>query len=150
MLSMGCDRETACSALGVTVEQLQAAQQANPGFSRRMLKAEGRAEVHRMHVLHLATKDEKNWRAATWWLERRSRQRLDSRKSKSISTVELQKFIEGLADILYKAVTSEEDRERVVRRLSEVAHAIEAELAEEEWFAEGDVTEDEEEAEEEK
>lgn len=130
MTAMGCDREMAAKGVGWTVGQLRHVLGDDPEFAQVLLRAEGQAELHRMRILHNATKDEKHWRAATWWLERRAQNRYARRISRSVTTVEIQEFIDELVDIVFAEVTREADRERLVTSLAALAHEWEHEVAE--------------------
>ncbi|MGI9457214.1 MAG: hypothetical protein ACR2NU_11680 [Aeoliella sp.] len=68
--SVGCPRETAAASVGVSVDQIEAEIQANPAFAARLHRAEAMIEITHMQNVRQASKEEKNWRASVWWLER--------------------------------------------------------------------------------
>lgn len=124
MISTGCDREMAAKGVGWTMERLREILGDDPEFAEELLRAEGQAEYHRMRNLHNATKEEKHWRAATWWLERRARSRY-ARQSRALTTVEIQELVDEMVDMVFLDVTREADRERLVTSLAEFALALE-------------------------
>lgn len=127
MLAMGCDREMAAKAVGWTVKRLRQVLKSDPEFEQVLLRAEGQAEFLRMKLLHVASKDEKNWRAATWWLERRAQKRYSRRTAKGLTTAEIQELIDELVEIVFREVTREDDRERLVTSLAALAITLEQE-----------------------
>jgi hypothetical protein len=127
-VSIGCDRAAACEVAGCTAQQLQQELELGPEFAEQLLRHEGGAEVLRMRTVHDALADAKNWRAAAWWLEQKAKKRLSRRNARQVSTVELQQYLGELIDLIVSEVRTEEDRERVLARLAEMANAIEADL----------------------
>lgn len=125
MASIGCDREMAAKTVGWTVSQLRQVLGDDPEFAQVLLRAEGQAEFQRMRILHNAIKEERNWRAATWWLERRAQNRYSRRMSRNVTTTEIQEFIDELVEMVFGAVTREADRERLVTCLAAFAQAWE-------------------------
>jgi hypothetical protein len=80
-------------------------------------------------VLHDAANDQKNWRAATWWLERRADRRYGRRKSRNVTTEEIQEFIDELVELVFAEVTREHDRERLVTSLAALAYGWEHDVS---------------------
>ena len=79
-----------------------------------------------MRTVHNAAGDEKYWRAATWWLEQKAKKRFSRCGARQVTTVEQQKYLGELIDVIFSEVTDDEDRERVLARLSEMANAIQS------------------------
>lgn len=131
-VSVGCDRAAACKVARCTMRQLRNELEQDTEFSEELLRLEGATELHRMRTLHNAAKEEKHWRAATWWLEQKAKKRFSRRQAKQVTTVELQQYLGEMIDLMFSEVASDEDRDRVVARLSEMAHAIQADLPAEE------------------
>lgn len=121
MVAVGCDRETAAKALGWTREQINEALQNDADFAREVLQAEGQAEFHHMRILHNAAKDEKHWRAATWWLEHRAKK--DDGRVSLLQAIaaQLDEFVEQLVKIVQVEVKADEDRKRLLARLQELS-----------------------------
>jgi hypothetical protein len=130
MVAFGCDREMAAKGVGWTVPELNQVLRDDPAFAQTLLRAEGQAEFHRMRLLHEVTKEEKNWRAATWWLERRGQRRYSTRHAKRVTTADIQEFIGVLVDMVFADVTREFDRERLVTSLLALARAWDEDMRE--------------------
>jgi len=126
MILMGCDREMAAKGVGWTVERLREVLRDDPELAEVLLRAEGHAEYQRMRALHNATKDEKHWRAATWWLERRAQNRY-ARRSRMVTIAEIQELVDEMVDMIFAGVTREADRERLVTNLAAFALSLEHE-----------------------
>lgn len=131
-VSVGCDRSTACKVARCSTRQLRNELKQDTKFCEELLRLEGAAELHRMRTLHNAAGEEKNWRAATWWLEQKTKKRFSRRRAKQVTTVELQQYLGELVDLMFSEVTSDEDRDRVSARLLEMAHAMQTDLPAEE------------------
>jgi hypothetical protein len=113
MVFVGCSREAAADAVGWSESQLRAELKADEPFALDLAWHEGLAELHHMKLVHKATKDEKNWRASTWWLDRRSRSRKEKSSKRVITPSEITEFIEELIEITFVHVKAEEDRDRL-------------------------------------
>ena len=124
MISMGCDRETACNYLGKTAVELHAELQCDNAFRRQLLRAEATPEFSHMRNLYNAAKDEKHWRASVWWLERRAPERYARRAPESISAAQLRQVIEELSEAIGCEVNDPQDRGRVLARLVQIAERL--------------------------
>ncbi len=125
---IGCDRETASKYLGCTSSQLQSALQQDPQFAKQLARAEATPEFIHMRNLHNAAKDEKHWRVSVWWLERCAPERYARRNPDAISESQLRQIIKQLADAIAGEVASQDDRQRLLTRLSKIACAVEDDL----------------------
>ncbi len=124
MISMGCDRETACNYLGKTAVELRAELQRDNAFRRQLLRAEATPEFSHTRNLYNAAKDEKHWRASVWWLERRAPERYAKRAPESITAAQLREVIEELTDVIISEVNDPQDRRRVLARLVQIAERL--------------------------
>ena len=118
---IGCDRETACRCVGRTPEELNSELQQDAEFSRQLHQAEGKAEVHHMRNLHVATQDSKQWRASVWWLEHYAAPRTESKEDDNFTLDQWQDFLTCLADLLFVEISDKRDAQRVLERLSDMA-----------------------------
>ena len=128
MLCVGCDRATAARAVGVKPRDVQAQVERDPDFAKELLRSEGTAELHRMKTVHNAASDEKYWRAATWWIEQKTKKRLARRKGKQVTAVEIHDFLSELQDIVFAEMHRGDERDRLLIRLYELAHVEDAAL----------------------
>ena len=120
MVAMGCDHEMGAKALGVTPEELDDLLSRDPQFAQELWQAEGQAEFHHMRTLHAAAKDEKYWRAATWWLERRAKRYASRPRTPQLSPALLDQYLETLAEILLEEVRDPAVQRRVLARLADL------------------------------
>ncbi len=127
VLQVGCDRQTACHFLGITARQLHEALQTNAEFQAKVLCAEASPEFNHMHNVFNASKDEKNWRASVWWLERNSPERYARSSPAALTTKQLQQAIDELADVLVQAVADPRDQQRLLDELGIFARQLEGE-----------------------
>lgn len=67
---LGCDRATAARCAGWTMAQLDRRLAADEDFRREIERSEAVLELSHLRNVQAAAKDEKNWRASVWWLER--------------------------------------------------------------------------------
>lgn len=124
IVSIGCDRETACKLLNCSPAQLQGELQQDAEFSAKLLRAEATAELNHMRNLHNAAKDEKNWRVSVWWLERCAADRYARRAPESVSAKELSSIVDELAEVIALEFTDQDDRWRLLNRLAQIARSV--------------------------
>jgi hypothetical protein len=117
MVLVGSSREVAAHSVGWSETKLRHELENDREFALDLARHEGGAELHHMNLVHKVTKDEKNWRASTWWLDRRARDRRDRASNRVITTDEIAEFIEGLARTIHAIVTVEADRDHLVTTL---------------------------------
>ncbi len=125
IVSVGCDRETACKYLSCTPAQLYQELKQDNQFAAKLLQGEAASELNHMRNLHNAAKDEKHWRASVWWLERRSPDRFGRRAAGAISQDTLRKVIEQFAEVVVTEISTVKDRQKVLKKLAEIAYTIE-------------------------
>ncbi len=119
ILSVGCDRETAANFVGCSPSAIVRAMRNDPGFATTVRRTEATAELSHMRTVQNATKDEKNWRASVWWLERRSPERFGSRSAGTVTARHLKAFLTILGEGLNSDIHDAADRERVMSRFKE-------------------------------
>lgn len=124
MISIGCDRETACNYLGKTAAELRLEIRNDAEFGKQLLRAEATPEFNHMRNLYQAAKDAKHWRASVWWLERRAPERYARRLPDSLTTNELCRFVEELAEAILSEVNNDQDRRRLLARLIELTDNV--------------------------
>ncbi len=124
MISMGCDRETACNYLGKTAEELRYELRHDLAFRKQLLRAEATPEFNHMRNLYKAAQDEKHWRASVWWLERRAPERYARRPPGALTAPQLRQVIEELAETIVGEVNNPQDRQRLLARLVLIAERL--------------------------
>jgi hypothetical protein len=125
ILTTGCDRQTAVDYVGCTLEELRQAMQLDAAFAGIVRRAEAAAEVRHMQNVEESAKQEKNWRASVWWLERRSPERFGARGPGAMTARQLKEFNAVLTAMLVEEVQNVADRRRIVERLSQVVAQLE-------------------------
>jgi hypothetical protein len=124
ILSVGCDRQTASDFLGCSLGDLRRAMRQNSTFAAQVRRAEARAELSHMQIVHESSSEKKNWRASIWWLERRSPERF-ARRAGAVTSRQLKAFVAILVDIFGDEIRDVEDRQRVGARLNRVVDSLE-------------------------
>ncbi|HEX4415168.1 MAG TPA: hypothetical protein VH107_16160 [Lacipirellulaceae bacterium] len=119
ILSVGCDRETAANFIGCLPADIVRAMRSDAEFNTSVRRTEAAAELNHMRTVQNAAKDEKNWRASVWWLERRSPERFGSRGAGTVTTRHLKAFLTLVAECLNSDIRDAADRERVMTRLKD-------------------------------
>lgn len=119
ILSVGCDRETAANFIGCSLAEIVRAMRSDAEFNASVRRTEAAAELNHMRTVQNAAKDEKNWRAAVWWLERRSPERFGSRGAGTVTARHLKAFLTLIGECLNSDIHDATDRERVMLRLKE-------------------------------
>ena len=124
MISIGCDRETACNYLGKTAGELRDQLRRDATFRRQLLRAEATPEFNHMRNLYNAAKEEKHWRASVWWLERRAPERYARRAPDALTATQLRLVIEELGETIVGEVSDSQDRQRLLARLIQIAEKV--------------------------
>ncbi len=122
--AVGCDRHIAARYLGCRPEELKAEIEADAAFARDLAQAEARAELTHVRNVQQAAQDDKHWRASVWWLERRAPERYGRRDAGAMSAIQVERFVKQVAQIIAEDVRHEEDRDRLMLRLDELASDV--------------------------
>jgi hypothetical protein len=134
ILSVGCDRETAANIVGCSPADIVRVMRNDLVFAATVRRTEAAAELSHMRTVQNAAKDEKNWRASVWWLERRSPERFGNRSAGTVTARHLKAFLTILGEGLNSDIHDAADRERVMSRLKEYQALVE-DLNESAWQA---------------
>lgn len=137
ILSVGCDRQTAADYVGCSLADFRREMERHPSFASDVCRAEAGAELNHMRIVKEASQEEKEWRAAVWWLERRSPERFGRRAAGAVTARQLKEFIGILVEILGEEVPSDELRQKVVARLESLAQSVERVLQDIQWDVAG-------------
>jgi hypothetical protein len=130
ILSVGCDRQTAADFIGCRLSDIRDGMQSDVQFLTHVRRVEAGAELTHMRCVQEATKEKKDWRAAVWWLERRSPERFGRRSPGAVTARQLKTFVTILIDTLSSEITHPDDRQRVMNRIREIGDAVEKLLRE--------------------
>lgn len=124
VLTVGCSLKTAADYLGSRPEVIRRTARRDPQFAEQLAKSEAVCEVSALTQLGKALKDERNWRAVTWLLERRFPERYGRRKPRSASSRQLAQLMLQLVDVVAQEIGDEQDRRRVVERMRSVVQGL--------------------------
>jgi len=121
IISLGGDHETAAATVGLTLDELRQALEADPTLAARVRRAESMVEVLHLQYLRAAAQDPRNWRVSVWLLERCVPHRYAPRRAEAITPRQLNEYLQRLARVIDQEVTSPEDRARLRARLTRLA-----------------------------
>jgi hypothetical protein len=125
ILSAGCDRETATNGVGCSLDELRREMTRNHEFAIEVRRAEAACELTHMQNVRSAAREDKNWRASVWWLERRAPERYGRRDAGVVTTRQLESFLSQLVSTITAEVHDDEDRVRLVARLQQIVESLE-------------------------
>ena len=100
-----------------------------------MGRAEAGAELSHLRVVQEAAKDVKNWRASTWWLERRAPDRYGPRGAGVVTARQLKAYIAILANVIRGGDQGEMDAAQVITRLKSFSESVDQLLRNERMLA---------------
>ncbi|TWT85580.1 hypothetical protein Pla123a_03870 [Posidoniimonas polymericola] len=120
LAAVGCRRETAARFVGRTVAEIAEVTEADPEFAVRLCRAEATVELAHMRCVQQAIRDEKNYRAAIWWLENAAPEGYLRRTTDALSRAELNKLLAAIIAAIESEVARPEERDALAGRLSEL------------------------------
>ena len=119
ILSAGCSRAAAARCIRRTPYLLRREIVEDTQFAEQVAKAEEGIELFYLSRIRTAAQKEQHWRAAAWVLERRLPNRYGVKKPESLTTEQVQKFMTTCLQILAEELPNDEQREKILNRLSE-------------------------------
>jgi hypothetical protein len=122
-LTVGCDRQTAADYVGCSLADIRHNMEHDPRFVAEVRRAEARCELSYMRCVQEVVANKKEWRAAVWWLERRSPERF-ARRPDAVTSRQLKMFVTLLIDIIKHDVTNAEDLGRIVAHMQSIAESV--------------------------
>jgi hypothetical protein len=99
-LARGHSNEMAADYAGCTLEMIQKEELFDHAFAERCAHSRLRSEIVLLQRMTNATDDKKNWRAASWLLERLYPERYARRKPRTYTRAQLEEHLSGLGQIL--------------------------------------------------
>lgn len=130
ILAAGCDRQTAVDYLGRTLADLHGSMRHDAAFAQEVRRAEAMVELAHMRIVQDCAKEEKNWRASVWWLERHSPERFGGRPSGAMTSRQLRAFVSMLVDIFREELRDTSERRRLIERFNDIIKHLEQTLCE--------------------
>ncbi len=124
VVSLGATLETAARYFKREPSELVDELVDDPEFQREVKQAQEQAEVFFLKQVKSAALDAKNWRAATWSLERLYPDRYGKIKAASISLDELRALVERLRDTISEEFEAPQDREKIEAKIDALLDAL--------------------------
>ncbi len=121
VLAMGGSRAVAAQYVGCHVITIRRRAKRDPDFALALERAVSQHEITNLANINKAGKDGRYWRAAAWALERAYPERYGARKPRTVTVDQLGKVLSQFADSILENVTDDEQRRRILERLSELA-----------------------------
>ena len=117
LLSVGCSRRTAARYVNCTQKAIDELAQANPEFAEKLRKAEANLEIESIKNMFNAAKQEKNWRASAWLLERKSPDEFLKKKPDVIPAGLLDTLLNRIVTLLIEECPAAVQRKGLLKKL---------------------------------
>ncbi len=117
ILALGGTRKMAVEYAGCTKAQVQTECKNNPFFAERLRLSELRPEIELLRAMFTAATDPKQWRAATWTLERFYPRRYGKQRRDEISSKDLVSFIKRIEQVLEQEIADHATRRKIIEQL---------------------------------
>ena len=117
LLSVGCSRRTAARYVNCTQKAIDELAQANPEFAEKLRRAEANLEIESIKNMFNAAKQEKNWRASAWLLERKSPEEFLKKKPDVIPTGLLDTLLNRIVTLLIEECPAAVQRKGLLKKL---------------------------------
>lgn len=124
VVSLGATLETAARYFKREPREIVDEIAADAEFQRDFQQAREQAEVFFLKQVKSAAQDAKNWRAATWSLERLYPDRYGRLKADSVSVDELRALFERLRETIAAEFQEPADREKIEAKLDALLNAL--------------------------
>ena len=117
LLSVGCSRRTAARYVNCTQKAIDELAQANPEFAEKLRRAEANMEIESIKNMFNAAKQEKNWRASAWLLERKSPEEFLKKKPDVIPAGLLDTLLNRIVTLLIEECPAAVQRKGLLKKL---------------------------------
>ncbi|MBR0236649.1 MAG: hypothetical protein IJQ39_01020 [Thermoguttaceae bacterium] len=117
LLSVGCSRRTAARYVNCTQKAIDELAQTNPDFAEKLRRAEANLEIESIKNMFNAAKQEKNWRASAWLLERKSPQEFLKKKPDVIPAGLLDTLLNRIVTLLIEECPAAVQRKGLLKKL---------------------------------
>lgn len=132
ILTVGGTRQMAADYVGCHVKTIQNTAKREPEFATRLRRSELAPEITLLKAIQTAVEDPKQWRAATWALERLYPARYRQRKPETLSPQQIAVVLEEFLTAITEAIPPKKYRRRIWERIdtltSEVSSAEPAKI----------------------
>ena len=117
LLSVGCSRRTAARYVNCIQKAIDELAQTNPDFAEKLRRAEANLEIESIKNMFNAAKQEKNWRASAWLLERKSPQEFLKKKPDVIPAGLLDTLLNRIVTLLIEECPAAVQRKGLLKKL---------------------------------
>ena len=117
LLSVGCSRRTAARYVNCTQKAIDELARTNPDFAEKLRRAEANLEIESIKNMFNAAKQEKNWRASAWVLERKSPQEFLKKKPDVIPAGLLDTLLNRIVTLLIEECPAAVQRKGLLKKL---------------------------------
>ena len=117
LLSVGCSRRTAARYVNCTQKAIDELAQNNPDFAEKLRRAEANMEIESIKNMFNAAKQEKNWRASAWLLERKSPEEFLKKKPDVIPAGLLDTLLNRIVTLLIEECPAAVQRKGLLKKL---------------------------------
>lgn len=117
LLSVGCSRRTAARYVNCTQKAIDELARTNPDFAEKLRRAEANLEIESIKNMFNAAKQEKNWRASAWVLERKSPEEFLKKKPDVIPAGLLDTLLNRIVTLLIEECPAAVQRKGLLKKL---------------------------------
>ena len=126
ILSVGCSQRTAANYVGCSPSTIGYTAERDPEFAEQISRAQHSQELRYLKNVQKAADQEKYWRAAAWFLERKFPDEYGRRGPNVITITQIKDLWARFAEIIIAEVSHEETRDNLLRRFAEVSASLKA------------------------
>lgn len=125
LLEVGLPLTSAADYVGCHVRTIYNTSRRLPDFGLAMRRARAGGEFRLVHKIQQAALERDDWRAATWLLAHCHGERYQNRGSDLVAA-DLSAALTRFSDVLMREITDGGVRRRILKRMSEVRHDLDA------------------------
>lgn len=122
LLANGSSRRMAAKFVGCSASTITRTAQRDPEFAQQMATAEQSTDIEALHLLRIASRKDRYWRAAAWLLERRNPDDFGRQQANTITRDQLLGLFAHVIDVLNDLIP-EERAEEALEKMDQIIEA---------------------------